>query len=167
MSPSLLPFGLNFMNNCTHISNLLFRDKVHPWGVYSNKDKECTTYVTNRFWFWLIPFLIAFSSPLERKLNKLKKSSKLLAALSEKRADCLRSFLLNDSIATVDSDEYQSKHWNHEDFQLDEQCSRADPDNVVQTLYRHLQPIQAVTIGETVELIKYDQLEQQQRQQEP
>lgn len=98
---------------------------------------------------------------LERKLNKLKKSPKLLEALSEKRGECLRTFLKEDESSLSGHRNRLPEEYDHdhEDFHLNEQCI-TDSDNVVQNLYRHLQPKQAVTIGETVHLIKHDQLAQ-------
>lgn len=82
-----------------------------------------------------------------------------MEALSEKRADCLRSFLLDDSSTVNQSLTIFQTNRNHEDFQLNEQCT-ADSDTVAQNLYRHLQPKQAVTFGERVHLIKHDHLAQ-------
>lgn len=96
---------------------------------------------------------------LERKLNKLKKSPKLLEALSEKRADCLRSFLLDDPLTASNQSTTFQTNQNHEEFRLNEQCT-ADSDTVAQNLYRHLQPKQAVTFGERVHFIKHDHLAQ-------
>lgn len=86
----------------------------------------------------------------EHKLEKLKKSSKLVDALSEKRDDCLRSMLQNNSDSTCNND-----------LLLELETSITNSDSAVQNLYRQLQPVQPVTVGETVHIVKYDQLEEQ------
>ncbi|XP_065372361.1 uncharacterized protein LOC135964174 [Calliphora vicina] len=87
---------------------------------------------------------------LERKLEKLKKGSKLVDALSEKRDDCLRSMLQSNS----------SNGFNN-DTLLELEASITNSDSAVQNLYRQIQPVQPVTVGETVHIVKYDQLEEQ------
>lgn len=88
----------------------------------------------------------------ERKLQKLKKSSKLVDALAEKREDCLRSLVQND-IPNGGS--------SQNDLLLDLEASILNNDSAVHNLYRQIQPVQPVTVGETVHIVKYDQLEEQ------
>ncbi|XP_073817868.1 uncharacterized protein [Musca autumnalis] len=87
---------------------------------------------------------------LERKLDKLKKNSKLVDALSEKREDCLRSLIQSDL----------SGNNSNNDLLLELEAS-LNTDSAVHNLYRQIQPVQAVTVGETVHIVKYDQLEEQ------
>lgn len=83
---------------------------------------------------------------LERKLEKIKKGANLVEALSEKRNDCLRQ-LLNSG----DADN------NNEVLALDEPLNNIE-------FYRHLQPVQALSVGELVHIVKHDQLQQDQAQ---
>ncbi|KAL9894584.1 uncharacterized protein LOC119644215 [Glossina fuscipes] len=89
---------------------------------------------------------------LERKLEKLKKDSKLVDALSEKREDCWRSLLRS---------EVNRSSSNGVLIELEERVS--DSNSAIQSLYRQIQPIQPITVGETVHILKFEQLEQQQR----
>lgn len=86
----------------------------------------------------------------ERKLEKLKKGSKLVDALSEKREDCWRSLLRN---------ELNRSSSNGLLIELEERVSNSN--SAVQSLYRQIQPIQPITVGETVHILKFEQLEQQ------
>uniref|UniRef100_A0A0A1WS98 Uncharacterized protein C15orf57 homolog n=1 Tax=Zeugodacus cucurbitae TaxID=28588 RepID=A0A0A1WS98_ZEUCU len=83
---------------------------------------------------------------LERKLQKIKKGANLVEALSEKRNDCLRQ-LLNSG----DADN------NNEVLALDQPLNNIE-------FYRHLQPVQALSVGELVHIVKYDQLQPDQTQ---
>lgn len=83
---------------------------------------------------------------LEKKLKKIKKNPKILEALSEKRAECLRNLLEDNLFINKD-----------ESLELDAPISTGD--SAVQELYRHIQPVQALSVGETVHIVKYDQLE--------
>lgn len=87
----------------------------------------------------------------ERKLEKLKKGSKLVSALSEKRDECLRSMLQDNSSSISSNNEHL----------LDLDASVTNTDSAVQNLFRQIQPVQPVTVGETVHIVKYDQLEEQ------
>lgn len=87
----------------------------------------------------------------ERKLDNLKKNSKLVDALSEKRNDCLRSLIQNDL----------SGSGCNNDLLLELETSIVNSDSAVHNLYRQLQPVQPITIGETVHIVKFDQLEEQ------
>ncbi|XP_018788377.1 PREDICTED: uncharacterized protein LOC108968673 [Bactrocera latifrons] len=83
---------------------------------------------------------------LERKLQKIKKGANLVEALTEKRNDCLRH-LLNSG----DADN------NNEVLALDQPLNNIE-------FYRHLQPVQALSVGELVHIVKHDQLQQDQAQ---
>lgn len=81
---------------------------------------------------------------IEKKLQKIKKGANLVEALSEKRNDCLRQ-LLNSG----DADN------NNEVLALDQPLNNIE-------FYRHLQPVQALSVGELVHIVKHDQLQQDQ-----
>ncbi|KAI8130046.1 hypothetical protein FF38_06144 [Lucilia cuprina] len=102
-----------------------------------------------------LPDSETYLQSLERKLEKLKKGSKLVDALAEKREDCLRSMLQNNSSQGLNND-----------ILLELEASITNTDSAVQNLYRQLQPVQPVTVGETVHIVKYDQLEEQRLEQE-
>lgn len=70
--------------------------------------------------------------------------------MSEKRDDCLRSMLQNNSSST-----------SNNDLLLELETSIINSESTVQNLYRQIQPVQPVTVGETVHIVKYDQLEEQ------
>ncbi|XP_053945333.1 uncharacterized protein LOC128854902 [Anastrepha ludens] len=80
---------------------------------------------------------------LERKLQKIKKGANLVEALAEKRNDCLRQLLNNG-----DPDN------NNAVLALDQPLNNPE-------FYRHLQPVQAISVGELVHIVKYDQLQQE------
>lgn len=82
----------------------------------------------------------------------MKKGSKLVDALSEKREDCWRSLLRS---------EVNRSSSNGVLIELEERVS--DSNSAIQSLYRQIQPIQPITVGETVHILKFEQLEQQQR----
>ncbi|XP_037949280.1 uncharacterized protein LOC119683362 [Teleopsis dalmanni] len=90
---------------------------------------------------------------LERKLEKIKKDSKLVKALAEKREDCLRTLLTDDFPASTQ---------NYDILELDTPVSGAE--STVQEICRHIQPVQPITIGETVNIVKYDQLEDESKE---
>ncbi|XP_037809097.1 uncharacterized protein LOC119601920 [Lucilia sericata] len=102
-----------------------------------------------------LPDSETYLQSLERKLEKLKKGSKLVDALAEKREDCLRSMLQNNSSQGLNND-----------ILLELEASITNSDSAVQNLYRQIQPVQPVTVGETVHIVKYDQLEEQRLEQE-
>jgi len=77
---------------------------------------------------------------LERKLAKIKKTN-LVKAISEKREDCMRTLLTTEDTVR-----------DHL-LELDTPVSNSE-------LYRHLQPIHPLTVGETVHIVKHDQLDQ-------
>ncbi|XP_036324564.1 uncharacterized protein LOC118737871 [Rhagoletis pomonella] len=83
---------------------------------------------------------------LERKLQKIKKGASLVEALAEKRNDCLRQLLHSG-----DPDN------NNAVLALDEPLNNLE-------FYRHLQPVQALSVGELVHIVKHDQLQQEQAQ---
>lgn len=85
---------------------------------------------------------------LERKLYRLKRDPNILRQLSEKREECIRN-LLNDSL-NIDRDG---------DLALDAPVTLGD--STVHEIYRHIRPIQPINIGETVHIVKHDQLEEQ------
>ncbi|XP_013106963.2 uncharacterized protein LOC106086724 [Stomoxys calcitrans] len=99
-----------------------------------------------------LPDSQTYLKSLERKLSNLKKNSKLVDALTEKRNDCLRSL--------VQSDLSRNGSCNN-DLLLELEASIGNTDSAVHNLYRQIQPIQPVTVGETVHIVNYDQLEEQ------
>jgi len=82
---------------------------------------------------------------LEKKLKKLKNDPKILEQLAQKREECLKN-LINNS------------------FSLDNSYVELDApvggDSAVHDIYRHLYPIQPITVGETFHIINYDQLQE-------
>ncbi|XP_067616742.1 uncharacterized protein [Eurosta solidaginis] len=85
---------------------------------------------------------------LERKLQKIKKGANLVEALAEKRNDCLHQLLHSEN-----SDN------NNAVLALDEPLNNLE-------FCRHLQPIQALSVGELVHIVRYDQLQEQEEQQD-
>ncbi|KAM8707008.1 hypothetical protein ACLKA7_011162 [Drosophila subpalustris] len=94
---------------------------------------------------------------LERKLQRVQKGAKLLDSLQEKKQDCMRNLLASDGLPATTL----------------EQLLELDTPIESGRLHRHLLPVQAVTVGETLHIVKHDALErqiekeqQQQQQQE-
>lgn len=92
-----------------------------------------------------LPDSATYLQLLERKLAKVQKGSKLLDSLQQKREDCMRELLSSDGITTRSLDQV---------LELDTPVESG-------RLQRHLLPIQALTIGETVHIVKHDALEEQ------
>ena len=96
----------------------------------------------------------------ERKLQKLKKESKLVDALAQAKERSLRD-LLNQSQNTSSSGLLSSL----DDSLLDCSNGGGSGNAAVQEVFRHLQPVQAVTAAERVQILQYDQLELSLREQ--
>lgn len=75
-------------------------------------------------------------------------------ALSEKRNDCLRALLGNEPTNGAN------------DTLLELESNITNSDSTLQTIYRQIQPVQPVTVGETVNIVEFDQLEEQRLQAE-
>ncbi|KAH8311154.1 hypothetical protein KR044_004593, partial [Drosophila immigrans] len=84
---------------------------------------------------------------LERKLQRVQKGCKLLDSLQEKKQDCMRNLLAASDIGVPASTLEQL----------------LDLDTPIESgrLHRHLLPVQAVTVGETLHIVKHDALEEQ------
>ncbi|KAH8360215.1 hypothetical protein KR093_011441, partial [Drosophila rubida] len=84
---------------------------------------------------------------LERKLQRVQKGAKLLDSLQEKKQDCMRNLLATSDIGVPASTLEQL----------------LDLDTPIESgrLHRHLLPVQAVTVGETLHIVKHDALEEQ------
>lgn len=81
----------------------------------------------------------------ERKLEKVQKGNKLLDSLQEKKQDCMRSLLASNGVPETTLEQLL-------DFDTPIESGR---------LHRHLLPVQAVTVGETLQIVQYDALEEQ------
>lgn len=97
-------------------------------------------------------FSLSLNCCVERKLQKIQKESKLIDALGEKRQQCLRSLLQEDI------GEHQSTTFTNNNELLEFETPIANSESTVQGIYRHLQPVQPLSIGEIVHILKYDQL---------
>ncbi|XP_055906382.1 uncharacterized protein LOC129941708 [Eupeodes corollae] len=123
-------------------SSLQFEDNFLPTHNIANASIEKETTEHSR-----LPDSEDYLQSLEKKLKKIKKNPKILEALSEKRAECLRNLLEDNLFINKD-----------ETLELDAPISSGD--SAVQELYRHhIQPVQALSVGEIVHIVKYDQLE--------
>ncbi|XP_023169169.2 uncharacterized protein LOC111598237 [Drosophila hydei] len=80
---------------------------------------------------------------LERKLQKVQRGTKLLDSLQAKKQDCMRSLLASSVVPEPTF----------------EQLLEFDTPIESGRLHRHLLPVQAVTVGETLQIVKYDELE--------
>ncbi|XP_075147364.1 uncharacterized protein LOC142221491 [Haematobia irritans] len=120
--------------------------------VDNNIQGENNSCADNKVEHQPLPDSQTYLKSLERKLDKLKKNSKLVDALSEKRNDCLRSLIESDLSANSG---------RNNDLLLELEASVGNTDSAIQNLYRQIQPVQPVTVGETVHIVKYDQLEEQ------
>lgn len=85
-------------------------------------------------------------------MKKVQKGSKLLDSLQEKREDCMRNLLLGSNgevpATTI------------------EQLLELDTPIESGRLHRHLLPVQAVTVGETLHIVEHDALEEQKDEEE-
>lgn len=86
----------------------------------------------------------------ERKLQKVQKGTKLLDSLQAKKEDCMRLLLASNGVPE----------------KTFEQLLEFDTPIESGRLHRHLLPVQAVTVGETLQIVKYDELEVEEQQQE-
>ncbi|XP_058975146.1 uncharacterized protein LOC131801093 [Musca domestica] len=144
------------INNSTETANSALGFEDSFIGAENNncssdkKRPENTNKSHNKPEHQPLPDSQTYLKGLERKLDKLKKNSKLVEALSEKRSDCLRSLIQGDLSGSN----------SNNDLLLELEAS-INSDSAVHNLYRQIQPVQAVTVGETVHIVKYDQLEEQ------
>ncbi|CAD6992832.1 unnamed protein product [Ceratitis capitata] len=120
------------------INNCLNEDKSSKfYGINNSTSPACIEP---------LPDSDTYLRGLERKLQKIKKGANLVEALAEKRNDCLRQLL------------HSSDPENNNDIlALDQPLNNIE-------FYRHLQPIQALSVGELVHIVNYDQLQQEQTQ---
>ncbi|XP_017041708.1 uncharacterized protein LOC108088443 [Drosophila ficusphila] len=81
---------------------------------------------------------------LERKLARVQKGNKLLDNLRDKRQDCMRGLLSSEGVP----------------ISIFEQFLELDAPIESGRLHRHLLPVQAVNVGETVYIVNHDALEQ-------
>ncbi|XP_017859655.1 PREDICTED: uncharacterized protein LOC108611481 [Drosophila arizonae] len=97
-----------------------------------------------------LPDSASYLQLLERKLQKVQKGTKLLDSLQAKKEDCMRSLLASSGVPE----------------KTFEQLLEFDTPIESGRLHRHLLPVQAVTVGETLEIVKYDELEVEEEHQE-
>ncbi|XP_017131478.1 uncharacterized protein LOC108148778 [Drosophila elegans] len=81
---------------------------------------------------------------LERKLARVQKGNKLLDNLRDKREDCMRGLLSSEGVP----------------ISIFEQFLELDAPIESGRLHRHLLPVQAVNVGETVCIVNHDALQQ-------
>lgn len=89
----------------------------------------------------------------ERKLKRLKRDPNILRQLAAKREEFIGN-LLNDNLFINRDDE----------LALDAPIVTGE--SAVHEIYRHLRPVQPLNVGETVNIVHYDQLEEQRVQDE-
>ncbi|KAH8293566.1 hypothetical protein KR054_001631 [Drosophila jambulina] len=80
---------------------------------------------------------------LERKLARVQKGNKLLDNLRDKRQDCMRGLLESEGVPVS----------------IFEQFLELDTPIESGRLHRHLLPVQAVNVGETVYIVEHDALQ--------
>ncbi|XP_037913360.1 uncharacterized protein LOC119653004 [Hermetia illucens] len=90
---------------------------------------------------------------LEKKLKRLKRDPNILRQLAAKREEFIGN-LLNDNLFINRDDE----------LALDAPIVTGE--SAVHEIYRHLRPVQPLNVGETVNIVHYDQLEEQRVQDE-
>lgn len=100
-----------------------------------------------------LPDSARYLQSLERKLERTRKSCKLVEALGDRRQQSLRT-LLQENQQTVSSE-------NNELVELDTPVASSEFKVYSRQFYRHIQPVRALSQGEIVDIIKYDQLEKQ------
>ncbi|KAH8382215.1 hypothetical protein KR009_002413, partial [Drosophila setifemur] len=80
---------------------------------------------------------------LERKLARVQKGNKLLDNLRDKRQDCMRGLLASEGVP----------------ISIFEQFLELDTPIESGRLHRHLLPVQAINVGETVNIVEHDALQ--------
>ncbi|XP_017026695.1 uncharacterized protein [Drosophila kikkawai] len=87
---------------------------------------------------------------LERKLARVQKGNKLLDNLRDKRQDCMRGLLESEGVP----------------ISIFEQFLELDTPIESGRLHRHLLPVQAVNVGETVYIVDHDALQRSEEEEE-
>ncbi|XP_022217067.1 uncharacterized protein LOC111070662 [Drosophila obscura] len=116
----------------------------------TEKDFENTDKRNDRNLHDPLPDSSNYLELLERKLAKVQKGSKLLENLQDKRQDCMRSLLSANGVPVT----------------IFEQLLELDTPIDSGRLHRHLLPVQALTVGETVRIVEHDALERPEEQTE-
>ncbi|XP_034664058.1 uncharacterized protein LOC117898615 [Drosophila subobscura] len=110
----------------------------------NEKDFETTKKSNERNFHDPLPDSSKYLEQLERKLAKVQKGSKLLENLQDKRQDCMRSLLSANGVPVT----------------IFAQLLELDTPIDSGRLHRHLLPVQALTVGETVRIVEHDALQQ-------
>ncbi|XP_055381435.1 uncharacterized protein LOC129612019 [Condylostylus longicornis] len=113
--------------------SLEFEDNFTPSEEFQI---ECTN---------ILPDSKKYLESLEKKLKKLRSDPRILEQLAQKREECLNN-LINNSLNLDSNVEFDTP---------------IGGDSAVYDIYRHLYPTQPITIGETVHILKYDQLQEE------
>ncbi|KAH8241368.1 hypothetical protein KR032_011541 [Drosophila birchii] len=96
------------------------------------------------------PFITKYHSFSERKLARVQKGNKLLDNLRDKRQDCMRGLLESEGVP----------------ISIFEQFLELDTPIESGRLHRHLLPVQAVNVGETVYIVDHDALQRSKEEEE-
>lgn len=96
----------------------------------------------------MYPDAVLISTISERKLAKVQKGNKLLDSLRDKRQDCMRGLLASEGVPVS----------------IFEQFLELETPIESGRLHRHLLPVQAVNVGETVHIVDHDELQQKEDQ---
>ncbi|XP_064550820.1 uncharacterized protein LOC135436968 [Drosophila montana] len=127
-----------------------FEDNFNPNKLENRRksdfdDRKTESNVTGSQRIEPLPDSANYLQLLERKLEKVQKGNKLLDSLQEKKQDCMRSLLAANGVPETTLEQLL-------DFDTPIESGR---------LHRHLLPVQAVTVGETLQIVQYDALAEQ------
>ncbi|KAH8241974.1 hypothetical protein KR038_007173 [Drosophila bunnanda] len=115
-----------------------------PESTTPAKDAECPTGHEP------LPDSSDYLKLLERKLARVQKGNKLLDNLRDKRQDCMRGLLESEGVPNS----------------IFEQFLELDTPIESGRLHRHLLPVQAVNVGETVYIVDHDALQRSEEEEE-
>lgn len=124
-----------------------FEDNFNPNKAESqiSEETETESNVSGSTQIEPLPDSANYLQLLERKLQRVQKGAKLLESLQEKKQDCMRNLLASDGVPATTL----------------EQLLELDTPIESGRLHRHLLPVQAVTVGETLHIVNHDALEEQ------
>ncbi|XP_001357619.2 uncharacterized protein [Drosophila pseudoobscura] len=135
-----------FSSNCDSFEDNFIAHDQNQEG--NEKDFENIKKSNDRNLHDPLPDSSNYLELLERKLAKVQKGSKLLENLQDKRQDCMRSLLSANGVPVT----------------IFEQLLELDTPIDSGRLHRHLLPVQALTVGETVRIVEHDALEQREEE---
>lgn len=126
------------------------KDSESPAGHEPLPDSSDYLKLLGEITLWRPPSFKTYLCFSERKLARVQKGNKLLDNLRDKRQDCMRGLLESEGVP----------------ISIFEQFLELDTPIESGRLHRHLLPVQAVTVGETVYIVDHDALQRSEGEKE-